>query len=274
MNHLIAKRRGRYEEYVKLLSDQKVFELPDNLENAIEYEASYMLEEDEWFIVNNFTEQQYCPDFLKLPIDSTVYPSISGADFMEIEYICSYQQEDEYYFQRVYKKRYLKKRRIINFSNDVTIKETDEGIIINDIPDALYLKSQNRLYFRKLETIAPIFKGIELLYREATRGEVEQFFEKKFVKIGDGYNSEKVGKANRHRLAIIQDTLRRLNKRQKRDLLEYTASYYPELPFDGKAFTIRNETDLKNLLYGIEQRYYTTPVTHEKRRANSVQKIE
>ena len=114
MNHLIAKRRGRHEEYVKLLSDQKVFELPDNLENAIEYEASYMLEEDEWFIVNNFTKQQYCPDFLKSPIDSTVYPSISGADFMEIEYICSYQQENEYYFQRVYKKRYLKKRKIIN----------------------------------------------------------------------------------------------------------------------------------------------------------------
>ena len=31
---------------------------------------------------------------------------------------------------------------------------------------------------------------------------------------------------------------------------------------------------MKYLLWGIEQRYYTTPITKEKRVANSVMKIE
>ena len=35
-------------------------------------------------------------------------------------------------------------------------------------------------------------------------------------------------------------------------------------------FTIGNEEDMKYLLWGIEQRYYTTPVTNENRVANSI----
>ena len=39
-------------------------------------------------------------------------------------------------------------------------------------------------------------------------------------------------------------------------------------------FTIESENDLKSLLYGIEQRYYTTLLGNEKRLANSVTTIE
>ena len=38
-------------------------------------------------------------------------------------------------------------------------------------------------------------------------------------------------------------------------------------------FTIGNEENMKYLLWGIEQRYYTTPVTNEKRVANSITKL-
>ena len=56
--------------------------------------------------------------------------------------------------------------------------------------------------------------------------------------------------------------------------MKYTNQYYPGLEYDGKSFSIGSEEDLKNLLFGIEQRYYTTPVTKEKRVANSVKTIE
>ena len=35
-------------------------------------------------------------------------------------------------------------------------------------------------------------------------------------------------------------------------------------------FVVRSNEDLKNLLYGIDQRYYTTPINNEKRIANSI----
>ena len=46
---------------------------------------------------------------------------------------------------------------------------------------------------------------------------------------------------------------------------------YSDLQYETKKgiFTIGNEEDMKFLLWGIEQRYYTTPVTKENRVANS-----
>ena len=83
----------------------------------------------------------------------------------------------------------------------------------------------------------------------------------------------KVGKANRRRLAMAMDTLSKLDERQKEQIFSYTDKYYPGLQYNGSSFLINNEEDLKNLLYGIEQRFYTTPVTNENRVANSVSVI-
>lgn len=274
MNHLFAKEKGRMGQYAKLLSDRNIYALPENLNNAIEYDASYKLEDGEWYMISKFSNQDFCIDLLKNPVDSTDYASIEKKSLNNLEFICSYQDSNEFYFQRILKSRVLKKHRIIDFSKDMEIHETGEGIIINSIPDAVYRKNEDCLYFQRLETISPIFKGIEKLYREATQEEVDTFLAKKFIRLTGNYGSAKVGKANRHRLAMASDTLRKLDKKQKKDLFKYTYQYYPDLEYDGKSFAIGSEEDLKNLLFGIEQRYYTTPVTHEKRVANSVQKIE
>lgn len=57
-------------------------------------------------------------------------------------------------------------------------------------------------------------------------------------------------------------------------MLEYIQDYCGghKLNFDkdnGK-FEIKTDDELKYLLYGIEQRLYTTPLSQEKRLANSV----
>lgn len=273
MNHLFAKEKGRMGQYAKLLSDRNIYTLPKDLNNAVEYDASYKLEDGEWYMISKFSNQDFCIDLLKNPIDSTDYASIEKKVLNNLEFICSYQDGNEFYFQRILKSRVLKKHRIIDFSKDMEIHETGEGIIINSIPDAVYIKSKDCLYFQRLETISPIFRGIEKLYREATQEEVDKFLASKFIRLTGNYGSAKVGKANRHRLAMANDTLSKLEKKQKKALFKYTYQYYPDLEYDGKSFAIGSEDDLKNLLFGIEQRYYTTPVTHEKRVANSVQKI-
>lgn len=274
MDYLIARKKGRMAEFIKLLSGMRIFDCPKDLENAIEYQNSYILEEDEWFVLSDFSVKEYCIDLLKEPFDSTDFVSIRGQSYTNIDYICSYQNGNEYYFQKVYKRRFVEKKRFIELSGEVSIKETGEGIIINNIPDALYIKSEDKLFFKKLQTISVIFKGIESLYREATKTEVEDFLHNNFITLGENYGEEKVGKANRHRIALMQDTLKGLKGKQKKKLFDYTVHYYPDLKYDGRTFMIQNDLDLKKLLYGIEQRYYTTPVTNEKRRANSVLKIE
>ena len=61
----------------------------------------------------------------------------------------------------------------------------------------------------------------------------------------------------------------------KFEIYTYIKDYCNDIPYDTehKRFTIKDEESLKHLLWGIEQRYYTTKVGGEKRVANSVSKI-
>lgn len=61
---------------------------------------------------------------------------------------------------------------------------------------------------------------------------------------------------------------------QKNTIFSYTNEYFPNLDFNGTSFEVSSEEDLKNLLYGIEQRFYTTVATKEKRCASSVYSLE
>jgi hypothetical protein len=68
------------------------------------------------------------------------------------------------------------------------------------------------------------------------------------------------------------ETLQKFKPREKKQIFSYIRGYCAGLQFDVYAenFSISNEEDLKKLLYGIEQRYYTTIIGNEKRLANSI----
>ena len=64
--------------------------------------------------------------------------------------------------------------------------------------------------------------------------------------------------------------------KDRNQILSYIHSYCEEkLKFDteNNKFEIKSDQELKFLLYGIEQRFYTTPIGKEKRLANSIQTL-
>jgi hypothetical protein len=65
------------------------------------------------------------------------------------------------------------------------------------------------------------------------------------------------------------DTLNGFNVQQKGDIFNYIQDYCA-VPFNNNQFEIETEDDLKLVLYGIEQRFYITPLGNEKRIANSI----
>lgn len=271
MNHVIAKVKDRKNKYRKVLSDKEIFSL--TIEEYVTYSPSTILEEGQWYKIEEFSQKEYCIDILKENWDSTAYDMLKSIDAAIIDYICSYQDENVFYFQRIFKNNILTEKSFLNLGDNINLEKRKNILIINEYPDAVYYKDQDCLYFKKLETIAPIFKGIDILYREATQGEVESFFCERFICLPSDYTASKVGKANRRRLAMAMDSLKKFDDEQKKQLFLYTDKYYPGLKYNGSSFLINNEEDLKNLLYGIEQRFYTTPVTNENRVANSVSLI-
>lgn len=270
MKCLLAKVKIKNDNgYRRLLSDKEVYFKPNDLNDAKIYDSAYSLEEDEWFAIEEFSKQTFCIELLTKKFRSTDYGMINTVNSDVIEYLYYYDGED-YYFQRVFKHSILAQKRMLSLGDEVKIEESKKSIVINDIPDALYVKKEDKLYFKKLLTVSPIFKGIEMLYKEATREETESFLKNDFVEIGKEYGVEKVGNANRKRIALAMDTLKDFDKKQKKQVIDYTHTYYPSLEYKSGKFTLNSEEDMKYLVWGIEQRYYTTPVTKEKRVANSV----
>lgn len=271
MDYLLAKVKDRSNPYRILIADEAVYEKPDTLSNSIKYEPTNVLDEEQWFFVDDFSQRDYC---LKLLLDN----SFDSVDFVEInkvnpermDYLIAYQNGVDFYFQRIFKYTVIRNKKFVHIGDDVEIKEEKNAIELNDVPDAVYSKIEDKLYFRKLETITPIFRGIDELYREATEEEVENFLGNEFINLQSGFSAVQVKKSNRKRIAMAMDTLSKFDNNQKKRIFEYTNKYFPDIKFDGESFEISNEDDLKNLLYGIEQRLYTTPVTNEKRCASAV----
>lgn len=270
MSHLLAKTKGRNGDYFKIMSDEEIFELPDDLDNTVEYQPDHNLDEDSWYAIEEFSEKEYCLEFLTRRFVAADYIQIARADYRNIDFFCSYQA-GVYYFQKVSPKQLIRKK-YFTLTDEPTFYEKAPIIVIDDYPDAIYVKADDTLYFKNLSAITGIFRGIDILYREATQEETEEFLESNFIQLEDDFSAENVKKANRKRIALAMETLQTFNRRQKRQIFTYIREYCQDLNFDEDAenFSVSSEDDLKKLLYGIEQRYYTTRIGNEKRLANSI----
>lgn len=263
--------RNNDNKYRKLLStDESIYGNRNSLvDSSCIYTAGATLEDGEWFFVENAKGQPYALDLFNRDYQTVDFDSLDKSDFNNIDYLIVQSGED-LYFQNVTRARLVSKKSIIRLGENFKYKSNRQEIVINDLPDAIYVSTENRLYFKRLQSITSIFKGIDQLYREATDAEVTSFLNNDFISLQDDYCTSKVKTANRKRIALAKKTLDELDDTDKKKIFDYIGDYCPNLKSDGNAFKIGTEDEMKMLLFGIEQRFYTTPVGGEKRLANSV----
>ena len=162
---------------------------------------------------------------------------------------------------------------MIAFGETVEIEEKTTRIAIKDEPDAIYLTDDDILVFKKLTIISDIFKGIDILFKEATDDEVRKFLGSPFIALSPGYQANSVSKLNRRRITPALEALANMTEAQKQQIVPYINEYYPtklKLDQNNEKFVISNDDELKMLLYGVQERFYTTKFGGEKRVANSV----
>lgn len=278
MDHLIARVRSskgkEASKLKKVMSNRTIFKIMDDLTSFVPYEPDHNLDPGMWFGIEKFSKKPYFLDWLGRPFDSVDYDQMSALDGKQIDYICAYQDGNLYCFQKIAKSHYLSKSMFISIGDKFSLESDKAFLIINDTPDAIYIKSQDTLLFRSLPTIASIFKGIDVLYREATEAETSQFLCRSFIALRDGFSVQKVSKPNRHRISMAMETMEKFDTMQRQEVITYIQGYCPTLSCQNGAFSIGTDNELKLLLYGIEQRYYTTVITREKRLANSILAID
>lgn len=273
MSQVYVKIRQRSEsnKYRKMLSTDKMIYPKGTklIETSTAYSAKTLLDEGEWYFIEEFSQTEFFIDILANRVDSVDFEEFSAEDFNKIAYIFVAERE-EVFFQNVSKSRLVRRKCIVHMGEAFKYDEGSMSIALNEVPDAIYVKTEDKLYFRKLASVTGIFKGIDQLYREATESETERFLERDFITLKNDFSSEQVKTANRKRIALAEDTLSHLQKEEQEKIFTYIGDYCPGLKCANGSFEVGNENDLKLLLFGIEQRFYTTLVGNEKRIANSV----
>ena len=269
MSELIGKVQ---DEYKNILNQQNniIADLDIATIEAIDFTPSHKLDEDEWFRLTNFSRQ----DFYIAECDATYSTAslnqITNNEYENIAAIAIIQNRQKH-FQRITPSLFVAQKTILDYSGAPQIVEHINQIEIRKESDAVYLAESDTLYFKNIGKLKLIFSGIEELHREATQEEVDAFVAHDFIVL-DGVEANAIGALNRKRIADIGVKYNRLTQEKKNLLIAY-ARDKAGVDIKNDAFKVQSETDLKKVLYAMDQRYYYADIYEENRVASSVRVI-
>lgn len=267
---LIAKVKA---EYRSILSQEN--EILDQLDtdniNAVQFDPGYKLEDDEWFCIAGFSMRSFFINLCKKGFSTASLGQIANNEYDKIQCIVIFQ-DGQKHFQRITPSRFVNRKTILDYSGEPKIVEHRKQLEVKLESDAIFITAKDTLYFRQIARIKTIFPGIEKLARKATQPEVDKFLNHGTIKLQEGYNTHSVGSHNRKRIADIGNKYLNLSSEKQQELIDY-AKDKTGINFENGTFKVGSETDLKNLLYAMDERYYYADIYEENRIANSVRVV-
>ncbi len=273
MDFLFAKLRGRGGSFCKVISDNTIFnDIPD-FSNSRGYNDEVKLQDDEWFVVEEFATKDYAPQIVRNDFDAAAWSQIVRADYTKIDYLVSVQNNHNLFlFQNITASTVLKRQSFVSMDEQPSLLNTDHLVVIHETPDAYYVKDADKLYFKRLSAITTIFSGINELYNEATDAEVDRTLQLDILNVDANFTKDNVKTANRRKIREAMDAYDNFTEDQKQALTGYFQRYCPNLFVAGKV-KIDDEKSLTQFLNGINQRFYTTEISNQQRVALSVDNL-
>lgn len=270
MGNLIGKLKtdGDYHN-ITTLDSGSLYGANNNM-SLIEYDCRYKLDSEEWFRISKFSEQGY--GNIVQNIENTAnFDQLVEGEYSKIKHLV-FIDNDLFYFEKITNAKVLRKK-VLNFSDEPILEKSPKVITLNNKPDAIYDKEEDTLCFRNLSTIKDIFNGIEELYKEATDEETQKFMAMSCVSLGGKFTITNIKPANRKRITMAWKSYQSWNQELRDKFIEYAHKYRPDITYSDNKFVVTNEKELKQILYAMDERYYTTELQNEKRLANSVQTL-
>jgi hypothetical protein len=265
-NYIFGKVKRKHKLFRVIETEVQVYDVTKLVLNGVDYNPVTLIEDEEIYQLRDFSNSEYCSEFLTNELNTVEHVQVSKDDLKKLSFICTVQG-NLYFFQIINPNFFISKKW---FSIEELTIETEKPIItINPFAHAIYDKQNDILYFKKLTDAQKIFKGMDQLYKEATEVETQAFLASDFLEVSQNFIPKQVTVPNRKRIALVSQTLERLSNEEKIAIYDYTNQYGQVAYEDGK-FKIETDEDLKYVLWGIEQRFYTTQIGGEKRVANSI----
>jgi hypothetical protein len=249
-----------------------------------EFQLDYTLDTNEWFYVNldDNEKAQMISNYLMALESSADTNNIVNRQYSELVafYLISKDLDGKLgiIFNRIFDKYYIVSKTFLKFSlNEACVSKEENVVEFNNRVDAYWDDVTSKLYFKNYSFVKPLFEGIEKFYRCATSEEVNAFVDSEFFQIEDSFKRDKLGeRALKHIAEIIDQKAIDLNDVAIRVLYNEYANDYSESGFlisnIGK-FILTKSADLTNVINLLQEKYYTSQITREKRVANSTTKI-
>ena len=270
MGVFIAKIKYDDERWYKIVDQIMNDELSEIvLGDAVAYDPNNT-EANQWFKIDGFDQKEGFLPLLAQQINAADLESLDRQQYDNIEFIAFFDQ-GRYYMQKITRGNYLKKKWF-SWDGDILRYQEDEGIIyINPVPNCIYDTNTRAIYFMDIAKAYGIFSNLKLDYKAATDDEANRFLQSDIVD-AQTLPIEKVGVSNRKRITSILKKYEAYTPNEKATLKEYIKkSVGANLDFDdnAKKFVVNTDTQLRLLLYGIQQRFYMPPLEDEVQVATS-----
>jgi hypothetical protein len=270
MGVFIAKIKDDDERWYKIVDQIMNDELSEIvLGDAVAYDPNNT-EANQWFKIDGFDQKEGFLPLLAQQINAADLESLDRQQYDNIEFIAFFDQ-GRYYMQKITRGNYLKKKWF-SWDGDILRYQEDEGIIyINPVPNCIYDTNTRAIYFMDIAKAYGIFSNLKLDYKAATDDEANRFLQSDIVD-AQTLPIEKVGVSNRKRITSILTKYEAYTPNEKATLKEYIKkSVGANLDFDdnAKKFVVNTDTQLRLLLYGIQQRFYMPPLEDEVQVATS-----
>lgn len=235
--------------------------------SQIKFCPGYNLESDQVFYIENFSEFIDKKELIELDGGTTVNQESLGNEELGKIKLLIYENNGEEYFQRVYNNKYLNRKTYLKiFKNGMELKEEPLGIQINETPDVMYVKNEDRLYFRDFIKAHKIFEKLDELYREATNEEIKKFFSISYIKSNIS-EIDDISVNRRRKIALAKDRIENFEE-EKDKIISYGKKYESDILQDGK-FCVNCPKDLDILLDVLLERYYTGEFSDKVMKSNS-----
>lgn len=265
-------------EHYKVKGEQDSTQLfPDvDLSNPQPFNKKYLAEEDEiLFIELSDDNQNFIQPFINNVTSSASLNLIpeNCCSKVNLLYVGCEVSTNVYNikFQRIWNKYYFKKTWFSLSLNDCNIKKNASLIMLTGNTDLFWESNTKRLYFKNFKTAKAIFPQLENFYRKATEADLTQFKNSPLISVP---NNSKFGERALKKIAsIIDDKV--LDSKNIADLQSYAQEYNQTFPpLEGNKIKIASNKDVELLYKLLNELFYTTQGSHEKRAVNSIQKIE
>ena len=242
-----------------------------SFENPQVFNGKWKKDENEVYYINLDEARDIIDEFRTTLQSSADVNVIDKENFPNLNCLFVSDSENNIKFQRVYNKYFFKKS-FLNFSETSVCKinNNQEIITLTGKVDAYWHNGEKRLYFNDFTVAKSILPKIDKFYREATQTDIDNFSQ---INILDVKASNYSPRARKKIATMLDDNI--FEGKTIDELKAYADKYnqsFPEIN-EGK-IKLENNKDIELIYQIVNQLFYTTDLTQEKRKTNSSKPVE